>query len=115
MTGFLKDFFTGDFATAWKDVTEAYNRLPQTERDFITKLESDAWSLIRSLASVAINDVAAGGFTTASFVSAGKDIVAQAAEQGQTVAISDAIIQLNILKSALQPTSSTDTTTSPTA
>ena len=101
MTGFLKDFFTGDFATAWKDVTEAFKKLPQVEQDFITKLESDSWALIRSLADVAFKDVVAGGFTTASFVAAGKDVVAQAAAQGQTVAISDAVIQLNILKSAM--------------
>ena len=107
MTGFLKDFFTGDFATAWKDVTEAYNKLPQVEQDFITKLESDAWTLIRSLAGDAINDVVAGGFTTASFVAAGKDVVAKAAAQGQEVGISDALIQLNILASALKPATTT--------
>ena len=103
MTGFLKDFFTGHFATAWKDVTEAFHRLPQVEQDFIIKLESDAWALTRKLAGVAINDVVAGGFSTASFVSAGKDIVAQGAAQGQTIGISDAIIQLNILAGALRP------------
>jgi len=101
MTGFLKDFFTGDFTKSWEDIVSRYNKLPQVERDFIEKVESDAWSLVRSLAAVGIQDVAAGGFTTASFVSAAKDMVAKGAAQGQTIGISEAIIQLNILKSGL--------------
>lgn len=103
MTGFIKDFFSGDFALAWKDITEAFKKLPQPVQDFIMKLESDEGQVLQNLASVAINDVVAGGFTTASFVAAGKDVVAKALEQGKTVAMSDAMAQLNILASALRP------------
>lgn len=103
MTGVLKDLFSGNFSGVVADIESAFAKLPQAEQDFITKLESDAWNLIRSLASVAINDVVAGGFSTASFVTAGKDIVAQGEAQGQAIGISDAITQLNILAAAIRP------------
>lgn len=102
MTGFLKDFFTGDFTSAWQDIVSAFKKLPQPVQDFIIKLETDEGKLLQSLAEVAIQDVVTGGFTTASFVTAGKDIVAQASDQGKTIAISDAMAQLNILATSLK-------------
>ena len=103
--GVLKDLFSGNFSGVVDDIVKSFHKLPQVEQDFIVKLEGDAWTLIRSLAAVAINDVVAGGFSTASFVAAGKDIVAKGAEQGQAIGISDAIIQLNILAAPLRPAS----------
>jgi hypothetical protein len=103
MTGFLKDFFTGDFSQAWQDIISAFKKLPKPVQDFIIKLESDEGQVLQSLASVAIQDVVAGEFTTASFVAAGKDVVAKALEQGKTVAMSDAMAQLNILATSLKP------------
>lgn len=111
MTGIFKDLFTCNFSGVMNDITSAFKKLPQPEQVFILKLESDAWNLIRSLAGVAISDVVTNGFTTASFVTAGKDVVAQAAAQGQTVGISDAIIQLNILANGLRPVGTTTPTT----
>lgn len=103
MTGFIKDFFTGDFTSAWNDILAAFKKLPQPVQDFVAKLESDEGQLLQTLAETAIQDVVTGGFTTASFVTAGKDVVAQALAQGKTIAISDAMAQLNILASALRP------------
>ena len=103
MTGFIKDFFTGDFAAAWQDIVSAFKKLPQPVQDFIIKLESDEGKVLQALAETAIQDVATGGFTTASFVAAGKDVVAKAAEQGKAIAISDAMAQLNILAASLRP------------
>lgn len=101
--GILSDLAKGDFSGVWDDIVKSFNRLPQNEKDFIAKLESDAWDIIRKLSGIAINDVVAGGFSTASFVTAAKDVVAQGAAQGQAIAISDAVIQLNILASTLRP------------
>ena len=103
MTGFLKDFFTGDFVGAWNDIVSAFKKLPQPVQDFVIKLETDEGQVLQSLAEVAIQDVVAGGFTTASFVAAGKDVVAKGLAQGKTIAISDAMAQLNILAASLRP------------
>jgi len=109
MTGFLKDFFTGDFTSAWEDITSAFKKLPQPVQDFIVKLETDEGALLQSLAETALQDVIAGGFTTASFVAAGKDVVAKGLAQGKTIAIGDAMAQLNILAAAIRPAAAAPT------
>ena len=103
MTGFFKDLFNGDFTGVWEDVVSAFKKLPQPVQDFIAKLEGDEGQLLQTLAATALQDVIAGGFTTASFVAAGKDVVAKAAAQGKTILISDAMAQINILASAARP------------
>jgi len=103
MTGFFKDLIHGDFLAAWGDIVSAFKKLPQPVQDFFVRLESDEGQLLQTLAAAAIQDVVTAGFTTASFVAAGKDIVAKALDQGKTVAISDAMAQLNILATPLRP------------
>ena len=103
MTGFFKDLAAGDFSAAWEDIVSAFKKLPQPVQDFVAKLETDEGQLLQTLAETAVQDVMAGGFTTASFVAAGKDVVAKAAAQGKTIAISDAMAQLNILAASLRP------------
>lgn len=103
MTGFFKDLFAGDFNGVWQDIVSAFKKLPQPVQDFITRLEGDEGQLLQTLAATALQDVISGGFSTASFVAAGKDVVAKAAEQGKAILISDAIAQLNILASAARP------------
>lgn len=56
------------------------NLSPATKR-FIDQVESDQGKVIQGLIETAKNDVVAGGFTTASFVAAGKDVLAQAIAQ----------------------------------
>ena len=104
MTSFLKDFFTGDFTAAWNDIVSAFKKLPPQVQDFVVKLESDEGQLLQTLAETALASVVSGGFSTASFVAAGKSIVAQAAVQGKTILISDAMAQLNILASPINTT-----------
>lgn len=102
MTGFFKDLFNGDFPGVWQDILSAFKKLPQPVQDFIIKLESDEGQLMQQLCSVAVKDVVSGGFSTASFIAAGKDVVAQALAQGKTIGISDAIAELNIIASPLR-------------
>ena len=103
MTGFFKDLFAGDFTKVWEDVVSGYNRLPQEVKDFLIRLEDDGENMLQTLAQAALQDVVAGGFTTASFVAAGKDIVAKGLAQGKTILLTDAIAQLNILAAGLNP------------
>lgn len=103
MTGFFKDLFAGNFSGVWEDIVSAFQKLPQPVQDFIVRLEGDEGQLLQTLAEAALQDVVAGGFTTASFVAAAKDVVAKAAAQGQTILISDAVAQINILASAVRP------------
>ena len=100
MAGFFKDLFSGDFIAAWHDIVAAFEKLPKPVKDFIIRLEKDEGYLLQQLAQAALHDVVSGGFTTVSFVAAGKDIVIKALEQGKTIAISDAMAQLNILAAA---------------
>lgn len=103
MTGFFKDLFSGNFTGAWQDIVFAFQKLPVPVQTFVVKLESDGGQLLQSLAATGIQDVAAGGFTTASFVAAGKDIVTKGLAQGQTILMQDAMAQLNILAASMNP------------
>ena len=100
--GVLQDFFSGNFSGVIHDIAAAFSKLPAPIQAFIAKAESDEGKLLSSLATTALTDVVAGGFTTASFVAAGKAVVAQAASQGKTILISDAMAELNIQASAAQ-------------
>jgi hypothetical protein len=103
MTGFFKDLFSGNFTGVWQDVVSAFQRLPVPVQTFVVKLEGDGGQLLQSLAATGIQDVVAGGFSTASFVTAGKDIVAKGLAQGQTILMQDAMAQLNILAASMNP------------
>ena len=76
--------------------------LPKEVQDYLERLKTDEGSLLQRLALTAVQDVVSAGFTSASFVTAGKDIVAQALAQGKTIAINDAIAQVNILAAPLR-------------
>lgn len=95
--GIFSDLFSGNFSGVVDDIEKSFAKLPAPVQSFIAKIESDAESLLMSLATIGIADVAAGGFSTASFVTAGKDIVAKASSQGQTILMSEAMAALNIM------------------
>lgn len=103
MTGFFKDLFSGNFSGVVEDITSATDKLPAPVQAFITKVESDAEGLLGSLCATAIKDVETAGFTTASFVAAAKDVIAQALSQGSTILISDAMAMLNMFASTIVP------------
>lgn len=46
-------------------------------QDFVTKAATEDGKILESLITVAANDVLSGGLTTASFVTAGKDVLAK--------------------------------------
>lgn len=102
MTGIFKDLFSGNFSGVVDDIKSAFAKLPTPLQAFITKVENDAEGLLMSLAQTAYNDIASGGLNTASFVAAGKDVVAKAAAQGTTILMSDAMAAINIMASGTQ-------------
>jgi hypothetical protein len=97
--GVLQDLLKGDFPAVWEDIVKGFQRLPQPVQSFIGKAETDLGTLASSLAQTAFQDVVTGGFTTASFITAGKDVLAKGLEQGQTILMSDAMAFLNMLAS----------------
>lgn len=100
--GILKDLLSGNFSGVIDDIQKSFAKLAPAEQAFIAKLEDDEGALMSSLCQTAIKDVAAGGFNTASFVKAGKDVLAQALTQGVTLQISEVMAELNILATALR-------------
>ena len=96
--------------TVFERIKEWFIGLSPELSDFLHRLLSDEGKLLQELAAQELQTVIAGGFSTASFVAAGKDIVAKALAQGKTVLIGDAIAQLNILAAPVRPA----TTTTPT-
>lgn len=104
--GFFSDLFSGNFSAAEADITSALAKLPVEIQTYISKVESDEYQEVIIPAAILFrNDIVAGGFTTASFVKAGKDVVALAATKGVTILISDALAVLNNLISPLQTAS----------
>jgi len=99
---FFSDLFEGDFAKAWQDIVKMYSGLPPAVKTFLNKLGTVEGKLLEELASVAFQDVVAGGYTTAAFVAAGKDVVAKGLAQEKTILMSEAMAQLNILASSQQ-------------
>jgi len=100
MTGFFKDLFSGNFSGALSDITSAFAKLPVPVQSFVTKVEDDTDNLIMGLAQTAYQDVVAGGLNTASFVAAGKDVVAKGLAQGKTILMSDAMVAVNLVASS---------------
>lgn len=105
---FFTDLFSGNFTGAYEDIVKGLQSLPAPVQAFIVKLEGDAGALLQTLAEAALQDVVAGGFTTASFVAAAKDVVSKGLAQGQTILISDAMAQINILASSVRPVVAVD-------
>lgn len=100
--GVLQDLLAGNFSGVVHDITAGFSQLPAPVQTFVVKVESDAEGLLGNLCSVAIKDVETAGFTTASFVAAGKDVVAQGLSQGTAILISDAMAMLNMFASTMQ-------------
>jgi hypothetical protein len=112
---FFGDLISGNFSNALKRLEDLFSSLSPQVHAFIEKLASDEGKLLQTLAESALQSVITGGFSTASFVAAGKGIVAAAAAQGKTILISDAMAQLNILASPLNTTQPVAAPTTPDA
>lgn len=77
LSNFFGDVFTGNFSNALKRVEDWWNSMMPELKDFVAKAATDEGKILESLISVAAQDVIAGGFTTVSFVEAGKDVLAK--------------------------------------
>lgn len=70
----LKDLASGDFSDAARRLREWWSGLLPEIQNEIHILASDEGKILQDLAKTAVQDIVAGGLTTASFVAAAKDI-----------------------------------------
>lgn len=101
---FFGDVFTGNFSNALKRLEDWWDsELPEV-KEFVTKLATTEGQILEDLITVAATDVVAGGFTTASFVTAGKDVLAKLVAQNiSTFNIQYILGLLNIKVAPLAP------------
>lgn len=100
---FFKDLFTGNISHAGDRFMDWWNGSASPAlKHFLTETESEEGKILQDLVGTAIKDVEAGGFTTASFVTAGKDVLAQLiARNIETFTIQHVMAMLNITASPL--------------
>lgn len=104
LPNFFGDLFSGNFTNAWARIEDWWNSMMPELKDFVTKAATTEGQILESLISVAAQDVIAGGFTTASFVSAGKDVLAKLIAQNiSTFNIQYIMALLNIKVSPSAP------------
>lgn len=77
VTNFFGDILTGNFSNAWARLENWWSNAMPELQDFLTKAATSEGQILEGLITVAAQDVIAGGFTTASFVAAGKDVLAK--------------------------------------
>lgn len=100
----LKDLATGNFSHAATRVQDWWSGVSPQIQHFLTEAESDEGKILEGLADVAVNDIATGGFSTASFVNAGKDVLAQLiAKNISTFTMQHVMAMLNIKVIPLVP------------
>lgn len=81
--------------------------MPDNLANFVAKAATAEGQILESLVNVGIKDVEANGFTTASFVTAGKDILAQLIAQNiTTFTLQNVMAMLNIAAAPLLPATS---------
>lgn len=91
----LADVFSGNFKNAEKRVADWWSTLTPAIKTFVTTIESDEGKILQGLVTTAAQDVIAGGLTTASFVSAAKDVGSKLATQNITMAQTTIFAALN--------------------
>lgn len=74
---FLGDVFSGNFSNAYARLKDWWKTTLPSLKDFMNKAATDEGKILEGLISTAAQDVLAGGLTTASFVAAGKDVLAK--------------------------------------
>lgn len=85
-TNLVKDVFTGNITGVEKRLSDWWNGAPSWLKNLVTTAETDEGQILSSLVPVVAKDVIAGGFSTASFVAAAKDVGAQLAAKNITMA-----------------------------
>ena len=77
MSTVFLDLIRGNFSQAVTDFNTWWDNVPAWAKNFLTKITGDEGAILESLVSTAVTDVQSGGVTTASFVAAGKDVLAK--------------------------------------
>lgn len=81
MTGFLRDFFSGNFTAAEGDIAASLQKLPTWIKTLISTVESAEGSIAVSVAETGAKDILANGMSTASFTAAAADMETQLISQ----------------------------------
>jgi len=102
----LQDIKNLDAAGVEKRLTDWWSGMPVWLRDFVAKAKTAEGAILTGLVETAAVDVAAGGFTTASFVAAGKDVYAKAQAQELAFSQQEVMSALNLAANALKPAAS---------
>lgn len=98
------DVLHGNFSHAWQRWQDFYSGLPAPIRRVVGLLGTDEGKILQSLVDLAVKDVAANGFTTASFVTAGKDVLASLiAKNISTFTIQHVMAVVNLTAAPLVP------------
>lgn len=103
--GVINKLSHGEFLGALHDAaTWLKNRfasLPSWVQAFLDKTGTQEYTILQSAVTAGVKDVVAGGLTTASFVTAGKDILAQLIAQNiSTFTMQDVMANLNMAAAA---------------
>lgn len=86
-------------ATTW--LKNRFTSLPSWVQAFLNKTGTQEYTILQSAVTAGVKDVVAGGLSTASFVAAGKDILAQLIAQNiSTFSIQDVMANLNMAVAA---------------
>jgi predicted porin len=86
LANFLKDVFTGNETNALARLKNWWSGVSPGLQAVIVTAETDEGKILQSLVVTAAKDVLAGGFSTASFVAAAKDVGSQLIAQNITMA-----------------------------
>lgn len=82
---FFDDVASLNFSHAFKRAQDWWNDSGWPGlKGLVRKASTEEGNILKGLIPIAVNDVVAGGFTTASFVMAGKDVLAKLIEQNIT-------------------------------
>jgi hypothetical protein len=105
----LQDIKNLDAAGVEKRLADWWSGMPEWLQSFVTKAKSAQGVILTGLVETAAVDVASGGFTTASFVSAGKDVLAKAEAQELGFSQQEVMSALNLAANAIKPAAAVPT------
>jgi phospholipase/lecithinase/hemolysin len=91
----LKDLATGNFTSAKARVENWWSGVSPAFQALIVSVETNEGKILQGLVPIAAKDVLAGGLTTASFVTAIKDVGSQLLAQNITMANTTITAALN--------------------
>jgi hypothetical protein len=99
----IQDLEAGNFTGAEKRLADWWAGMPAWLQSFVAKAKTAQGVILTGLVETAAVDVASGGFSTASFVNAGKDVFAKAEAQEPGFSQQEVMSALNLAANALKP------------